>query len=230
MTTVDSHPATIGILGAGKVGMVLGRLALAAGYNVLIASSGAASKIALTVQVLVPGAVAASADQLAAQSDVIILALPLGKYRTIPAHLLAGKLVIDAMNYWWEVDGVREDLTDPRHSSSELVQAFLPDSRVIKAFNHVGYHELDERSKPSGSPDRTAIAIAGDNPDDLNSVAEIVDAFGFDPVVAGSLHESINLEPGSELFGADLPAAEVRMALERFATSERGLIVAAARR
>jgi predicted dinucleotide-binding enzyme len=134
------------------------------------------------------------------------------------------------MNYWWEVDGVREDLTDPRHSSSELVQAFLPDSRVIKAFNHVGYHELDERSKPSGSPDRTAIAIAGDNPDDLNSVAEIVDAFGFDPVVAGSLHESINLEPGSELFGADLPAAEVRMALERFATSERGLIVAAARR
>jgi predicted dinucleotide-binding enzyme len=210
--------------------MVLGRLALAAGYNVLIASSGAASKIALTVQVLVPGAVAASADQLAAQSDVIILALPLGKYRTIPAHLLAGKLVIDAMNYWWEVDGVREDLTDPRHSSSELVQAFLPDSRVIKAFNHVGYHELDERSKPSGSPDRTAIAIAGDNPDDLNSVAEIVDAFGFDPVVAGSLHESINLEPGSELFGADLPAAEVRMALERFATSERGLIVAAARR
>jgi predicted dinucleotide-binding enzyme len=210
--------------------MVLGRLALAAGYNVLIASSGAASKIALTVQVLVPGAVATSADQLAAQSDVIILALPLGKYRTIPAHLLAGKLVIDAMNYWWEVDGVREDLTDPRHSSSELVQAFLPDSRVIKAFNHVGYHELDERSKPSGSPDRTAIAIAGDNPDDLNSVAEIVDAFGFDPVVAGSLHESINLEPGSELFGADLPAAEVRMALERFATSERGLIVAAARR
>ncbi len=230
MTTVDSHRATIGILGAGKVGMVLGRLALAAGYNVLIASSGAASKIALTVQVLVPGAVATSADQLAAQSDVIILALPLGKYRTIPAHLLAGKLVIDAMNYWWEVDGVREDLTDPRHSSSELVQAFLPDSRVIKAFNHVGYHELDERSKPSGSPDRTAIAIAGDNPDDLNSVAEIVDAFGFDPVVAGSLHESINLEPGSELFGADLPAAEVRMALERFATSERGLIVAAARR
>jgi predicted dinucleotide-binding enzyme len=230
VTKPDSHPKTIGILGAGKVGMVLGRLAVAAGYDVLIAASGAPSKIALTVQVLVPGAVATSADQLASESDVIILALPLGKYRTIPAHLLAGKLVIDAMNYWWEVDGIRDDLTDPRHSSSELVQAFLPDSRVIKAFNHVGYHELDERSKPPGSPDRTAIAIAGDNPDDLRAVAEIVDALGFDPIVAGSLHDSINLEPGSELFGADLPAAEVRAALARFATSERGVAVSAARR
>jgi predicted dinucleotide-binding enzyme len=225
----DAHRPTIGILGAGKVGTVLGRLAVAAGYDVLIAGSGAVSKIALTVEVLVPGAVAATAEAVAADADVVILGLPLGKYRTIPAELLVGKLVIDAMNYWWEVDGIRDDLTDPRTSSSELVQAFLPDSRVIKAFNHVGYHELDEGPRPVGAPDRKAIAIAGNNAADLETVADLVNAFGFDPVLAGNLHDSINLEPGSELFGADLPAEDVQAALSRFANSERGRVVAQSR-
>ena len=220
---------TIGILGAGKVGTVLGRLGVAAGYTVLIAGSGPVAKIALTIDVLVPGAIATTADVVASDADVVILGLPLGKYRTIPAELLAGKLVIDAMNYWWEVDGIRDDLSDPRVSTSELVQAHLPDSRVVKAFSHVGYHELDEDGRPAGSPDRKAIAIAGDTAADLDSVAKIVDAFGFDPVVAGTLRDSINLEPGSELFGADLPAADVRTALDRFSTSDRGLDVAAAR-
>ena len=220
---------TVGILGAGKVGTVLSRLLLAAGYRVLIAGSGTPSKIALIVDVLAPGAVATTAEEVALESDIVILALPLGKYASIPRDLLEGKLVVDAMNYWWEIDGIRDDLNDPRLSTSEIVQRYLAGSRVIKAFNHMGYHDLDEGPKPAGTPGRKAIAIAGDDAHDLATVAALVDAVGFDPVLAGTLRNSISLQPYAELFGANFTSDTVREAIERFPSTERGREVAAAR-
>lgn len=199
---------TIGILGAGKVGIVLAQLGLKAGYPILIAGSGDPEKIALTASVLAPGAVALSKEAVAAQADVVILALPLGKYQTIPSAELSGKIVIDAMNYWWEVDGQRPEFTDPEVSTSELIQRHLSESKVIKAFSHVGYHDLYDDARPNGSPDRKAVAIAGDGT--LNEVATIVDDFGFDPVILPSLASGRALQPGGPVFGAHVDQTQLK--------------------
>jgi predicted dinucleotide-binding enzyme len=220
---------TIGILGAGKVGTVLARLALAAGYRVLIAGSGDPEKIALTIEVLAPGAIATTAAHVAEAAGIVILALPLGKYRSTPREELRGKLVIDAMNYWWEVDGIRDDLADPRTSSSETVQTFLEHSTVVKAFNHMGYHDMEDEARAQGMPGRKALAIACDDAAGLATVASVVNALGFDTVIAGPLAEGVRLEPGAELFGANVGAAGVQAMLDRFPASPRGIVVAGAR-
>jgi predicted dinucleotide-binding enzyme len=218
LDAVVTSMTTIGILGAGKVGTVLARLALDAGYRVLIAGSGAKERIEIIVDVLAPGAIALTSEEVAREADLVILALPLGKYESIPVAALDGKLVIDAMNYWWEVDGHRADLADPTVSTSRLVQDFLPGSRVVKAFNHLGYHDLDEAPVPAGAYGRLAIAIAGDSDEDVETVARIVDEFGFDPVVVGGLDDGVHLGPGSALFGVKVKSDALRELFTEAAT------------
>ena len=227
-TGMTGAKPVIGILGAGRFGMVLARLASSAGYRVLIAGSGEPKRIALPRDVVAHGVVATTAAAAAEQAEIVVLALPLSKYRGIPAHPLRGKLVIDAMNYWWTADGILAEFTDPLASSSEVVQRHLSASRVVKAFNHMGYTDLEDEARPSGQADRKAIGVAADYADDLDLVAGIVDDLGFDPVRVGRLADGVTLEPGTEPFGADVDAAELQAMIDRFPRSQRGLRRAAA--
>lgn len=196
----------IGILGAGKLGTVLGRLAVAAGHETTLASSGDPAAIELIVSALVPGARTATVREVADTADVVILALPLRNFRQLPAHALAGKLVIDAMNYWWETDGHDPELAEAH--SSRLVQEHLKDSRVVKAFNHMGYHDLDE-----GPGTGKAIAVAGDSAEDVALVGTLVRDFGFEPLSLDSLDAGIALQPGYPAFGANVDALTLRTLL-----------------
>lgn len=208
-------PATIrsvGILGAGRVGRALAVLARAAGIDVTMAGSTDTAGIA---------------D--ATRADAVILAVPMGKYRTLPADALAGRLVIDAMNYWWEFDGKLPEFEDPSTSSSEVVARFLAGARVVKTFNHASVWELENLAAPPGDPERRALAVAGDDPAAVAAVSELVDAVGFDPVPAGALKEGMRFEPNTEAFGADTGRDELREMLDDFWTSQRGIVVARAR-
>ena len=204
---------TIGIIGAGKLGITLAQLAVRAGYRVLISGPGDPGKIRLAVDVLAPGAVSARSQEVAESADIIILALPLGKFHQLPPQYFASKLVIDAMNYWWEVDGPRGDILPDDQSSSEYVQALLPTARVVKALSHMGYHDLYDEARDKYLPGRKAIALAGDNTGDIAAVSELVDSLGFDPLPIGPLAAGRKLEPGGPAFGVDENIQSLRQLL-----------------
>lgn len=213
-TSSTNELPKIAIIGAGKLGTVLAQLFLKAGYKVTLAGSGDPEKIRLTVSVITPGAEAKEKSEAANEADIIILALPLSRFKTLPKKEMTGKLVIDAMNHWWEVDGDRSDFIPGDLSSSEAVQEFLSDSRVVKALNHMGYHNLLDEARPKTKAGRKAIALAGDNQKDIEAVSELIDRIGFDPLPIGDLVKGRALEAGGPVFGANLPLPRLRQALE----------------
>ena len=203
----------ISVLGAGHSGPVIARVAIDAGYRVSIAASGDPEQIELIAQVLVPGAEPRWAADAVAVADIVVLAIPLHKFTTLDPSLVAGKLVVDVMNYWPAVDGMMQMFEDRQHGSSEIVQRRLASSTVVKALNHIGYHELDDQRRPPGSPDRRALGVAGDDPRALAVIADLVERVGYDAVRLDSLSAGRILEPGGPVFGVSLSLPEFERAV-----------------
>ena len=202
--------ATLGILGAGRVGTAVARQGLRAGYDVAIAASGDPAAIELIVEVMAPGARAVTAAEAAEAGDLVVLSAPLRRYAALDPDMLAGRVVIDAMNYWPETDGHIAAL-DEAPSSSQMVADHLPEARLVKTLNHIGYHELETDHAPAGTSGRRALAVAGDDPVARVTAMGLIEQLGFDAVDAGPLAAGIALEPGSEIF----TGRHDRAALER---------------
>ncbi|MFT8868922.1 NADPH-dependent F420 reductase [Liquorilactobacillus nagelii] len=211
----------LGIIGAGKLGMVLGQLAQQAGYQVLIAGSGDPSRIELIVATLLPQAQSLTSAAVAQQADLVILALPLHRYRMLAAADFADKIAIDATNYWEPTDGPAADLLISGTSSSEMIQQQLKSSQVIKAFNHIGYHNLLDLAAPVGSSGRKSVALAGDQLAAKNQVATIINQMGFDPLDIGPLAAGKLLEPGSPAFGASVSRTKLQFLIQKYAVDSK---------
>ena len=196
----------VGIVGAGKLGLTLARAAVAAGYEVAVASSGPSERIALSVDVLAPGAVASTVEGLVDSADVIVLAVPAHRFRELPSHLFDGKVVVDAMNYWPDTDGEDPELGAAEGGSSSIVQAHFPGARVVKSLNQLGYHELDDYPRAPGAPDRIAVAAVGDDRLAVRTVMHLIDRLGFDPVDGGPLVKGKLLEPDGSPYAETLSA------------------------
>ncbi|MES1170908.1 MAG: NAD(P)-binding domain-containing protein [Actinomycetota bacterium] len=207
----------IGILGAGKLGTVLARLAVAAGYEVRIAGSGDPKFIALTVDVFAKGAQATTAAEAIEGAKLVILAIPLHRVESLPVDAFAGRIVVDAMNHWEPVDGPLAEYTEASGGTSSIVATKLPGARIVKALSHVGYHDLDAHARDER---RIALGIASDDVQAADAVATFVRTIGFEPVVLGSLAAGRALQSGSLAFGAALE----REALERIVVEHLGAL------
>lgn len=201
----------VGIYGAGKSGTAVARRALAAGYRVNIASSHPAVQTQFIADVVAPGATGVDSSELAARSDLLLLAVPLRRFRELPLEQMAGHTVIDLMNYWPQSDGIIPEFDTAETPSSIIVRDALPSSvRLVKTLNHIGYHEIDDADPSSSAPGRLAVGVAADDPEAALEVAEFLTRLGYDPVRAGDLDRSRILQPGSAVFGAHTTAPHFR--------------------
>ena len=212
MTAGTARPR-VAILGVGHVGSALARILLDAGYEVDVAASGDPQRIQLIVSVVMPGARARWAAEAVAEADIVILAIPLHRFAGLDRSMLDGKLVVDSMNYWSPTDGVQSLFEDTSLTSSEVVQRELAGSIVVKTFNHIGYHEMEEDRRPAGDPDRRALGIASDDEDAAALVASLIEDAGYDTVLLPRLSDGVAFEPGGPVFGARLDAPAFRAAI-----------------
>lgn len=180
---------TIGLIGSGNIGSGIARLAIAAGYDVVMSNSRGPETLAALVAELGPKATAATAAGAAEAGDLVVVTIPLNAYGSVPVEQLRGKTVIDTNNYYPERDGHIPQLDDETTTTTELLQAHLPESRVVKAFNNIYFPHLTSLPRPSGSGDRSALVIAGDSAEAKRAVTDVIDALGFDVIDAGPLSE-----------------------------------------
>ena len=163
---------TIGLIGSGNIGSTVARLAVDAGHDVVLSNSRGPETLTDLVDELGPHARAATAAEAAAAGDIVVVTVPLKAYRDVPVEPLRGKVVIDTNNYYPQRDGHIAELDDESTTVSELLQAHLPESHVVKAFNNIYFGHLGTLQRPSGSPERSVLAIAGDDDDAKKQVTD----------------------------------------------------------
>jgi 8-hydroxy-5-deazaflavin:NADPH oxidoreductase len=180
---------TIGLIGSGNIGSTVARLAVDAGHDVVLSNSRGPETLTDLVKELGPQARAATAAEAAAAGDIVVVTVPLKAYRAVPVEPLRGKVVIDTNNYYPDRDGHIAELDEESTTTSELLQAHLPESRVVKAFNNIYVTHLGSLQRPAGHPERSVLAIAGDDQAAKRTVTEFLDSIGYDAYDVGSLSE-----------------------------------------
>ena len=202
--------ATMGLIGAGHIGSQLARLAVANGYDVVLSNSRGPETLEPLVAELGPHARAARPSEAATAGDIVVVTIPLKAIGTVPVTPLKGKIVVDTNNYYPQRDGHIAELDNESTTTAELLQKHLPESKVVKAFNHIYAAELTTHGQSKGTPNRRALAIAGDDAAAKRTVAEMIDRFGFDAVDAGPLKEGWRIQRDTPGYGPWRTSEELR--------------------
>lgn len=202
----------IGIVGAGFVGRAVAKLAIQAGHQVMLSNSrGPQTLFSLKPMI---GCEIGTATEAAMYGDIVVIAVPLIAIGQLPVAELAGKAVIDAINYYPERDGQVPELDNQSTTTSEYLASFLPKSRITKAFNAIQMTDLENDGLPSGDPQRRALPLAGDDLETKNAVRTLYNAFGFDTVDAGRLSEGWRFQRAMPAYCVRMTESELKVALE----------------
>jgi len=193
---------TVGLIGSGRIGGTVAKLAVAAGHPVILSNSRGPGTLTELAGELGPLARAGTGQEAAEGGDLVVVAIPLRAFPNIAPRPLAGKVVIDTCNYYPQRDGQIPGLDTGALTSSELIQRHLARSSVVKAFNNIYYKHLKSLSRPSGAPDRSYLPIAGDDAEAMAAVTAFLDSIGYGTVDAGPLAESWRQQPGTPVYGA----------------------------
>ncbi|MFC4019485.1 NADPH-dependent F420 reductase [Micromonospora sp. GCM10011542] len=192
---------TVGLIGSGNIGGTVARLAVAAGYDVVLSNSRGPETLTDLVDELGERASAGTVQDAAQVGDLVVVSVPLKAYRAVPAQPLAGKVVIDTNNYYPERDGNFPELDSGETTSSELLQRHLPEARVVKVFNNIFFKHLHDLARPAGAADRSALPIAGDDAAAKAEVTDFLNRIGYDAVDVGSLADGWRYQPDTPAYG-----------------------------
>ncbi|WP_300000419.1 NAD(P)-binding domain-containing protein [uncultured Cedecea sp.] len=202
----------IGIIGAGFVGRTIAKLAIQAGHQVMLSNSrGPQSLFSLKPMI---GCEIGTAAEAAIYGDIVVIAVPLTALGQLPVTELAGKALIDAVNYYPERDGQVAELDNRSTTTSEYLARFLPESKITKAFNAIRMPDLENDGLPAGDPQRRALPLAGDDLETKERVRRLYDEFGFDSLDAGSLSEGWRFERGMPSYCVRMTKSELTVVVE----------------
>ena len=197
----------IGIIGAGFVGRAVAKQAIKAGHQVMLSNSrGPQTLFSLKPMI---GCETGTATEAAIFGEIVIIAVPLTAIAQLPVAELAGKAVIDAVNYYPERDGQVAELDQQTTTTSEYLAGFLPQSKITKAFNAIQMTDLETDGLPAGDPERRALPLAGDDKATKQIIISLYDAFGFDAVDAGALSEGWRFQRAMPSYCVRMTKAEL---------------------
>jgi 8-hydroxy-5-deazaflavin:NADPH oxidoreductase len=192
---------TIGFIGSGRIGGNVARAALRSGYEVIMSNSRSPESLDDLIADLGAGATAATGVDAAGAADFVVVSVPLNAALGVPVAPLAGKVVIDTNNYYFERDGHIAEIDNGEITVTGLLQRHLAESRVAKGFNHIRFDQILSDARPVGTPGRRALATASDYPDAVDLATDFFDRIGFDTVNIGPLSESWRVDRDMPAYG-----------------------------
>ena len=191
----------IGILGAGSVGLAVGRQLIGAGHLVKLSSARGAHALTPVAQDI--GAEAVSVAEAAA-GELVLLAVPWPAVPDVldPLPDWQGRILVDATNPFVAINPLQ--LADLQgRSASVVVAEHAPGARVVKAFNSITMANFEKG--PRQGDTRRVLFVSGDDVASKQTVQRLITELGYAPIDLGGLDDGGRMQqPGGPLAGPDL--------------------------